>query len=63
MQSTDHQSVFLKVNPGLTEKGNGYWKINNSVLQEEEHKKIINNFIDKHLAKRKQLILCYYEMH
>jgi hypothetical protein len=38
MQSTDHQSVFLKVNPGLTEKGNEYWKINNSVLQEEEYK-------------------------
>ena len=38
MQSTDHQSVFLKVNSGLTEKGNGYWKINNSVLQEEEYK-------------------------
>ena len=26
IQSTDHQSVFLKFNPGLTEKGNEYWK-------------------------------------
>ena len=38
IQSTYHQSVFLKFNPGLTEKGNGYWKINNSVLQEEYKK-------------------------
>jgi hypothetical protein len=25
----------LKFNPGLNEKGNGYWKINNSILKEE----------------------------
>jgi hypothetical protein len=29
----------LKFNPGLTEKGNAYWKINNSILKEEEYKK------------------------
>lgn len=33
IQSTDHQNVFLKFKPGLSERGNGYWKINNSVLK------------------------------
>ena len=47
IQSTVHQSVFLKFNPGLTEKGNGYWKINYSILNEEEYKKIINNLISE----------------
>jgi hypothetical protein len=37
----------LKFNPGLTEKGNGYWKINYSILKEEEYKKIINNLISE----------------
>jgi hypothetical protein len=41
----------LKFNPGLTEKCNGYWKINNSILNEEEYKKVINNLIDNYLNK------------
>ena len=55
IQSTDHQSVFLKFNPGLTEKGNGYWKINNSISKEEEYKKIINNLIDRYLNTKKTI--------
>jgi len=45
----------LKFNPGLTEKGNGYWKINNSILKEEEYKKIINNLIDRYLNTKKTI--------
>ena len=45
----------MKFNPGLTEKGNGYWKINNSILNEEEYKKIINNLIDSYLNTKKTI--------
>ena len=44
----------MKFNPELTEKGNGYWKINNSVLQ-EEYKKIFNNLIDRYLNTEKTI--------
>ena len=44
----------MKFNPELTEKGNGYWKINNSVLQ-EEYKKIFNNLIDRYLNTKKTI--------
>ena len=37
MQSTDHQSVYINVIPAVSEKGRGYWKINNSILQEVEY--------------------------
>jgi hypothetical protein len=53
--------VFFKFNPGLTEKGNGYWKINNSVLQEEEYKKIIINLIDRYLKKKKTDIILLWD--
>jgi hypothetical protein len=45
----------LKFNPGLTEKGNGYWKINNSILNEERYKQIINNLIDSYLNTKKTI--------
>ena len=34
IQSTDHQSVFLKLWSGVQGKGCGFWKINNSILPE-----------------------------
>jgi hypothetical protein len=46
---------FIFVYLGLTEKGNGYWKINNSILKEEEYKKIINNLIDSYLNTKKTI--------
>jgi exonuclease III len=35
-QSTDQQSVYINFIPGVSEKGRGYWKINNSIIQEVE---------------------------
>jgi hypothetical protein len=35
IQSTDHQSVYIHFIPGVSEKGRGYWKINNSILKAE----------------------------
>ena len=43
IQSTDHQSVYINCIPGVSEKGRGYWKINNSILQEVEYQLLINN--------------------
>jgi hypothetical protein len=46
-QSTDHLSVFLKLRSGVQEKGSGFWKINNSILQELEYQTLINHLIDR----------------
>jgi hypothetical protein len=39
--------VFLKLRSGVQEKGRGFWKINNSILQELEYQILINHLIDK----------------
>ena len=49
MQSTDHQSVYINCIPGVSEKGRGYWKINNSILQEVEYQLMINNLTDNYI--------------
>ena len=51
IKSTDHQSVFLKFKPGLTEKGKGFWKINNSILQDKDYQEIIKNLVDNYLRQ------------
>ena len=35
----------------MSEKGRGYWKINNSVIQEYDYKHLINKVIDKYLIQ------------
>ena len=52
IKSTDHQCVFLKFRTGLAEKGNGYWKINNSILEDKDYQKVIINLIDKYLIEK-----------
>ena len=47
-QSTNHLSVFLKLRSVVQEKGRGFWKINNSILQELEYQTSINHLINKH---------------
>jgi hypothetical protein len=49
IQSADHQSVYINCIPRVSEKGRGYWKINNSILQEVEYQLLINNLIDKYI--------------
>jgi phosphoribosylaminoimidazole-succinocarboxamide synthase len=39
--------VFLKLRSGVQEKGRGFCKINNSILQELEYQTLINHLIDK----------------
>ena len=50
MQTTDHQGVLLTFSAGVPEKGNGFWKLNNSVLKDEEYKFIINELIERQLT-------------
>ena len=51
IQYTDHQSVVLTFRSGVSEKGRGYWKINNSVIHEYDYKQLINKVIDKYLIQ------------
>ena len=51
IQYTDHQSVVLTFRSGVSEKGRGYWKITNSVIQEYDYKQVINKVIDKYLIQ------------
>ena len=49
---TDHQAVSLKIETvTMKSKGPGYWKINNSILQEEKYVKNINRIIQKYSFK------------
>ena len=49
---TDHQAVSLKIETvTMKSKGPGYWKINNSILQEEKYVKNINKIIQKYSFK------------
>jgi hypothetical protein len=34
---TDHQSVFLNFLSSVEEKGKGFWKINNSILNDKDY--------------------------
>ena len=43
--------MVLTFRSGVSEKGRGYWKINNSVIQEYDYKQLINKVIDKYLIQ------------
>jgi hypothetical protein len=49
----DHQSVFLNFLSSVEEKGKGFWKINNSILNDKDHQDKINDIILKYSAKIK----------
>ena len=42
IDSTDHQSVFMKFRTGASEKRRGYWKINNSILEDNDYIQLVN---------------------
>ena len=41
---------MLAFSTGVPEKGNGFWKLNNSVLKDEEYKFIINKPRENYLT-------------
>ena len=48
---TDHQSVFLNFLSSVEEKGKGFWKINNSILNDKDYQDKINDIILKYSLK------------
>lgn len=55
IQSIDHQSVFLKYRPGLSERRNGYRKININLVSYKERQERIKYLIDKCMFKKDTL--------
>ena len=70
IKSTDHMAVSLKLNIESTVKGPGYWKLNNTLLQDTTYKELIKQCISKYTNllnepdKNKQIIwdLCKIEI-
>ena len=57
---SDHQSISLKLQDDRDKRGPGIWKINNSVLNEEQYILSIKNIIEN--TKKNGIILvqpCY----
>jgi hypothetical protein len=48
---TDYQSVFLNFLSSVEDKGKGFWKINNSMLNDKDYQDKINDIILKYSAK------------
>lgn len=53
LQYTDHNCVSLKINLSRGQKGRGYWKLNSSVLKNEDYIEIINKIIKNYKNKAK----------
>ena len=53
---TDHQSVFLNFLSNVEEKGKGFWKINNSILNDKDYQDKINDIILKNIPLKSIMI-------
>ena len=51
---TDHRAMYMVVDLNLKERGNGYWKFNNQLLQNLEYLDYLNKEIEKCIASLKQ---------
>ena len=51
IKSTDHQSVCLTLNELIKDKGIGYWKINNSILADNDYRICISSLIEQYKSK------------
>ncbi|VDI15401.1 blast:LINE-1 retrotransposable element ORF2 protein [Mytilus galloprovincialis] len=61
IQYTDHLAISLKINHCQGNKGKGYFKLNNSILNDESYKIKINTLIDKYekLRNKKSLAIVW----
>ena len=48
---TDHRCVYIQLKCSNTERGPGYWKINNALLNEKEYVNLINKTVDDFLRE------------
>jgi hypothetical protein len=51
LKFTDHNSISLKLKLFKGNKGNVYWKLNTSILENQEYCKSIEKFITKYQSK------------
>jgi len=54
LKFTDHNSISLKLKLFKGNKGNGYWKLNTSILENQEYCKSIEKLITKYQHKFKE---------
>jgi hypothetical protein len=54
LKFTDHNSISLKLKLFKDNKGNGYLKLNTSILENQEYCKSIEKFITKYQSKFKE---------
>ena len=54
LKFTDHNSISLKLKLFKGNKGNVYWKLNTSILENQEYCKSIEKFITKYQSKFKE---------
>ena len=54
LKFTDHNSISLKLKLFKGNKGNGYWKLNTSMLENQEYCKSIEKLITKYQHKFKE---------
>ena len=61
IQYPDHLAISLKINHCQGNKGKGYFKLNNSILNDESYKIKINTLIDKYekLRNKKSLAIMW----
>ena len=52
IKCTDHNAISLKIKTSRDDKGRGYWKLNNSILENENYSKKISNLIESYMVKR-----------
>lgn len=50
---TDHQAISIKINLERGNKGKGYFKLNNSILDEDKYEKLIIGLINKYKRMKK----------
>ena len=48
---TDHQAISLQVRQNSEEGGRGLFKVNNSILKEQNYIDLINNLIENYIKK------------
>ena len=51
---TDHRAIYMVINTTLFERGSGYWKFNNLLLQDGEFVKIMNKELQTTIAASTQ---------
>ena len=54
MKFTDNNSIPVKLKLFKRNKGNGYWKLNTSILEKQEYYKSIEQLITKYQHKFKE---------